>query len=429
MIVCGTDFSNGAAQALAAAAALASLCKLPLRAVHVMDSSDDPERERRTAGLRRRLEQQAKEIEDRSGVRVDHELVAGDPDRKLVEYASSHMASLIVIAATGDRPRSEWLLGSVAERVAQTSTVPVFIVRESASVEAWARGRATLRTVVGVEIGSTSKAALRWAANLRSLGKAEVLPVHVAWPPAEHARVGLPGPVPFDSLRSELETVLIRDLREWARDVADDLTFTVCPGWGRVDVHLAQVARENNADLLVVGTHQRAAVARLWQGSVSRGALHQAGCNVVCVPANGVDSAAVARFRRVLIPTDFSPFADRAIAVGYGAVADFGTVYLLHVMNGQDGKDAAQLEARLRERIPSGVSGRGILTEIHVVSDESAWAGIWHWTGRLGADAVCMATHGRSGVLEVVLGSQAREVLARASRPVILVPPPKKDGF
>jgi nucleotide-binding universal stress UspA family protein len=319
------------------------------------------------------------------------------------------------------------LLGSTAERLAQASPIPVLIVRDSANLQAWANGDRALRAMVGVEIGSTSKAALRWAVDLRSFIPCELLVAHVAWPAGEHARLGISSPMPLDSIRPEIYQVLRRDLQEWVGDVPDagNLSFTVRPGWGRVDTDLASLAAEAKADLLVVGTHQRAMSARLWQGSVSRGVLHHASCNVVCVPRGSTeeDQDVVTAFRRVLIPTDFSPLANRAIRVGYGLVAPGGIVHLLHVVTRKPGEDDQNAADRLRALAPKGASAKGIVTDVQVLEEEDAWSGIWHAAGRLGADAICMATHGRSGFAEAVLGSQAREVLHRARQPVILVPP------
>src|SRR5262249_16699822 len=159
------------------------------------------------------------------------------------------------------------------------------------------------------------------------------------------------------------------------------------------------LATEAKADLLVVGTHQRAWSARLWQGSVSRGALYHSSCNVACVPRDGRgEYEDVATFRHVLIPTDFSPFANRAIPVGYGTVALGGIVHLLHVVTRKPGEDDLDVTDRLRALIPKGAVARGVFTEVEAIQDENAWAGIWHAAGRLGVDAICMATHGRSGI-------------------------------
>ena len=280
--------------------------------------------------------------------------------------------------------------------------------------------------MVGVEIGSTSKAALRWAGDLRAIGRCDLLVTNVAWPFGEQMRLGIPSPMPLDYLRPEVHDLLMRDLRAWAGDVPGDgeTTFTTSPGWGRVDMHLATLAAEAKADLLVVGTHQRAGSARLWQGSVSRGVLHHASCNVACVPRGGsaADEDVVPTFRRVLIPTDFSTLANRAIPVGYGMVAPGGIVHLLHVVTRKPGEDALDVTERLRALVPKGTAAKGVITEVEVLQEENAWSGIWHAAGRLGVDAICMATHGRSGAPRAVLGSQAQEVVHRARQPVVLVP-------
>ena len=435
MIVSGTDFSENAFQATLAAAAIAKRLNVALKLVHVIDelgaeltiandqgSIYDP--------LRQRLRDQAMEVGNRFGIDVEPIAVPGFAYEKLIEIAVARQARLIVVSSLGEQKQHRWLLGSVAERVAQTSPIPVLIVRDSPSMEAWTRGDRVLRTMVGVEIGSTSKAALRWAAELRAIGRCDLLVTHVAWPFGEQLRLGIPSPVPLDWIRPELHELLMRDLRAWAGDIPGDgeTTFTVSPGWGRVDTHLALLAAEAKADLLVVGTHQRSGSARLWQGSVSRGVLHHASCNVVCVPRvqSAEDEEVIATFRRVLIPTDFSRLANRAIPVGYGMVAPGGIVHLLHVVTRKPGEDEIDVTERLRALIPKGAAAKGVVTEVEVIQEENAWIGIWHSAGRLGVDAVCMATHGRSGMPRVVLGSQAQEVMHRARQPVVLVPPERE---
>jgi len=434
-IICGTDLSENAAHAAQAAAAIAKRLAAPLKLVHVIDelgaeltvaSYQDAIYE----PLRKRAREQAAELGTQFGIDVEPIVVPGVAYEKLIAIAQSARASLLVVASLGDKKQHRWLLGSVAERVAQASPVPVLVVREGASVEAWTRGDRPLRVMVGVELASTSKKALRWAAGLRAIGPCDLLVTQVAWPFGEHVRLGIPTPMPLDRLRPEIHEPLVRDLRAWAGDLRGEgeTTFTVSPGWGRVDVHLAQLAAEAKADLLVVGTHQRAGAARLWQGSVSRGVLHNASCSVACVPRGEIaeDEDGIPTFRRLLVPTDFSPLANRAISVGYGLVVPGGVVHLLHVVTRKPGEDDPDPTERLRALVPHGAAARGITTELEVAKEEDACNGIWHAAGRLGVDAICMATHGRSGASRMVLGSQAQEVVQRARQPVVLVPPERE---
>ena len=436
MIVSGTDFSENAAQAALAAAALARRFKEPLKLVHVISDlgAELAIANNQTAPydrLSQQLRDQATDLGKRFGIDVEAIAVPGFVCDKLIEIAKAHQARLIVVSALGEKKQRQWLLGSTAERVAQASPIPVLIVRDSANIQAWANGDSGLRAMVGVEVGSTSKAALSWAANLRTFVPCELIVAHVAWPVGEHVRLGIPSPMPLDSLRPEIREVLMRDLREWAGDVpgGGETAFTISPGWGRVDTHLTALAAEAKADLLVVGTHKRSMSARLWQGSVSRGVLHHASCNVVCVPrgASAENQDVVPTFRRVLISTDFSTLANRAIPVGYGLVAPGGIVHLLHVVTRKPGEDDLNAADRLRALVPKGAAEKGIVTEVQVLQEENAWSGIWHAAERLGVDAICMAAHGRSGVTEAVFGSQAREVLHRAHQPVILVPPERES--
>jgi hypothetical protein len=54
-----------------------------------------------------------------------------------------------------------------------------------------------------------------------------------------------------------------------------------------VDAQLVGLAIEEQADLIVVGTHQWHGLSRLRHGSVSRGILRHAPMSVACVPTLG----------------------------------------------------------------------------------------------------------------------------------------------
>lgn len=431
-IVFGTDFSERAAQAARAAGAIARRFAMPLWLVHVVD---EPGAELAMRGVynpvfdpqRAKLQSQADDLRANTGADVEPILLLGAAHQQLVEVARGAHARLLVVSMfSAENPRHSWP-GGVAERVAQSSSVPVLVVRDGSSLEAWARDDKTLRIMVGVELAPTSKAALRWAAELRTRGNCELTIAQVAWPPVEHSRLGIPHPMPLDHLVSEVQEILERDLRSWSGVLPGEgeARFVVSPGWGRVDTHLADLAAEAKADLLVVGTHRRAGLARTWLGSVSRGVLRNASTNVVCVPRGEAseEEQSIPTFRAVLVPTDFSALANRAIPVAYGLVAPGGVVYLLHVDTRKPGEDPADPQERLRALIPRGAAARSVATKIEIVTETSAWKGIWHAAGRLGVDAICMATHGRSGASGIFLGSQAREVVERARQPVLLVPP------
>lgn len=286
-IVCCTDFSENSEQAGRAAAAIAKRLGAPLKLVHVLAESHGllslaPSE----ANLQAALGAQGEKLHLHFGIDVESVALFGVAHEALLELALGVNASLVVLSSLGSKKQTHWLLGSVAERVVQRSSIPVLIVRDAAVIEAWASGERALRVMLGTDLGPAAMVALRWVEGLRRVLPCDVCIAHIAWPVAEHARLGIKGPVELEGLRPELEEQLDVELRAWAGELEGDgdTTFVVRAGWGRVDSHLAQLADEAHVDLLVVGTHQRAWAARAWQGSVSRGALHYASSNVACIP-------------------------------------------------------------------------------------------------------------------------------------------------
>lgn len=68
------------------------------------------------------------ERERRHGGDVVDEVVQGDPVATVVDYADSRGVDLIVMGSQGRRRLPRHLLGSVTERVARSTDIPVSIV-------------------------------------------------------------------------------------------------------------------------------------------------------------------------------------------------------------------------------------------------------------------------------------------------------------
>jgi nucleotide-binding universal stress UspA family protein len=98
--------------------------------------------------------------------------------------------------------------------------------------------------------------------------------------------------------------------------------------------------------------------------------------------------------------------------------SDAGRVHLLHV-HVPGGDKSPDADAELRARVIPGAAS----ASVEVVVGEDVAAAVCAAAARLGADVICIATHGRSGVSRALMGSQAEQVVRRAGRPVVLVPP------
>lgn len=449
-IILGSDFSDNARQAGTVAAALAQKLGDTLRLVHAHESAGlaaaSPEvLGSLLVGSRARLAQEADRLRE-LGATVKTDLLAGLADEAIVHEAGTTATQLIILASLGHRAPTRWLLGNVAERVAERAPVPTLVVRQPDPLVAWARDDRPLRVICGYDFTATADAALRFVRELRRVGPVELTVAQVNWPLGDHHRLGLPGGVPLDANPAEQQAILERDLRERVDSLAGKFSARILvePGLGRADFSLLEIARRERADLIVTGTHQRQGVERLWHTSVSRALLHDAPMNVLVVPARAEPAASlIPEIRRVLVTTDLSPLGNAALPHACSLARPGGVVRLLHVLPGRRVSNpliAGQYDPRpftkkalarelktatdkLRRLVPAEAAGRGLTFEFKVEAVDTAdpVAAICQAAERFGADAICLASHGRSGLRAAVLGSVSQAVLSRSLRPVYVV--------
>lgn len=437
-IVCGTDFSSHAATSATVAAALARRLREPLQLVHVREAITRQEAVmegiHRAGQPQTALRREAERLRG-LGAKVEETVDVGLPDEGLVEKAAALDARLIVLGALGRRSASQWLLGSTAERVVRTAPVPTLVAREAAPFRAWLQGKRRLRIVVGADQSTPAAAALHWASDLCRLGPCSVTVAYIAFPPIEYVRLGVP---PFGEARlarAEVDQVLTREIEQsqprWPQGTQSRIR--VVSGFGPAADHLVQVAIEERADLIVVGTHQRAGASRAWHGAVSSAVLRKAPMSVACVPV-AADEAQVQEtphLRRVLAPTDLSALSNRAVAYAYAAAEPGAEVVLMHVLSPSPAarirQRRATAKAQMEKLVPAEAARRGISTRFEIAVDRGIAACISASAERLNADLICLSTHGRSGLAKTLAGSVATRVMAESRRPLLVVRPPRGD--
>ena len=242
---------------------------------------------------------------------------------------------------------------------------------------------------------------------------------------------------------------VVKNLEPGLRVKTDDLpgrgavSLDIRPAWGEPASNLLVAVEEGEADLLVVGAHERHGVARFLTASIAqRLARHSHYVPIAVVPAapptsTSSRSASIPHLRTVLGVTDLSELGNAAVPQAYALVRHTGgVVELCHVHERSlpnppyaydDPKsklvdlDRARLLKELRALIPVEAKSLGIATHVSIVDGGHAGEAIVQTAERLAVDAICLASHGRSGLARTVLGSVAAEVVHRAHRPVYVV--------
>lgn len=438
-IVCGTDFSEGSRSALTVAAALVPrLESTELWLVHVLDAAtralDASVRETLERDSRKRLAEEGARLAvdlREAGARVHHAVLVGSASDALLAFAEEKKAQLVVVSSQGHSASFVLRVGGTSERLAQSAQLPVLVVRDDAPFDAWARGDRPLRLLLAVDWSRSCDAAIRWVKALRESRPVDVVVGYVynsGFPGEGPTRYGLPWRHSVVERDPEAEALLVRDLQARVGDMGGrgGVVFRPQLGVGRIGDHLLALAEAERVDLIVTGTHHRRGLARL--GSVAAVTLRHSRGSVAVVPAPDADLLApeeVPRIRRVLIATDLSPLSNLVVPFGYALLGERGgEVHLLHVRGKDDDAcSEAELAAQLRALVPKRGVPLNVVTRTEVVEHAYTSLAICQAAERLGVDAVCVASHGRSGVDRAVLGSVTEAVMRESHRPVFVVRP------
>ena len=139
--------------------------------------------------------------------------------------------------------------------------------------------------------------------------------------------------------------------------------------------------------------------------------------------------------RKIVVPTDYSPHADKALEYAIGLAKTFDAeLVLIHayhiavpvavpdpVIVPQGFWEDARKQARQSlEALQKKVQAEGVKCSMHV-SPEPPFHAIADLAEREGADLIVMGTRGLTGVKHVLLGSVAERTVRMAHCPVITV--------
>ncbi len=232
----------------------------------------------------------------------------------------------------------------------------------------------------------------------------------------------------------------LQEIRERIRQAGSDIASQAHVLSGRPVRAIHRHILEKSIDQVVMTTHGRGRLQRMWLGSVADGVVRSVPAPVFLWRGDeegGVDLTARPSHRRILVPLDGSEMA-RAILPWAEELArlfeaqlflvgvipqevGFDSPYIPHAAEEEAKRDSQrdELEAHLA-RAAEGIGRRGMEVSHGVVSAPSAHDGIMSEQERIGADVVALSTRGRDPGTRLLLGSVADKVI-RGSEVHVLV--------
>ena len=279
------------------------------------------------------------------------------------------------------------------------------------------------------DFSSGAERAFPYAVALASWHEAELHVLSVQEPEAVDADGSQSHPLSQDAL-----TRLLMDDGEPPQHVDLD-TLSVVQEQRKGDSApetIVSYADEYDIDLVVAGTHGRRGLRRLLIGSVAEEVLRTAPCPVLTVRDKD-DSTPAWVVRNILVPIDFSDASLNALRHAKELALTHGAqITLLHAVEevvypSAYGIEPANLPGpQVIDRVEENLADLA-RTEIgyeHVVVQANlgyAPSTILDYTQEHEVDLITIATHGRSGLKRMLLGSVTERVVRRAPAPAFVV--------
>jgi nucleotide-binding universal stress UspA family protein len=241
----------------------------------------------------------------------------------------------------------------------------------------------------------------------------------------------------MDGQTRESEFGYLKDMNQRLKDqgvAASDSSLLS----GSVADSLQTEIERRGADLVVMSTHGRGGLSRIWLGSVADRLLHSVTVPLLLVrPVAEGRSPVLCVIERIVVPLDGSPLAETVLEHAMTLATVFGAeLYLVRVVPPvlygafamdlpfaydpaldaaltQEATDyLATLAGTLRSRgfrVATAVDGNPLVAEALLAAVEAA-------PGAL----ICLSTHGRSGPGRALFGSVADKLVRAASCPVFV---------
>lgn len=211
---------------------------------------------------------------------------------EVVRYATENAIDLIVMGTHGSGGFERFVLGSVTEKVLRKAPCPVLTVPRAVAVAP----HVTFKTIVcGIDFSSASLQARDYALSLAQEAEGRLVLAHVIenldllQEPSMYARFDVAEymRVVEASALERLSALIPETARTWCQP-------ELAIGHGKAYRELVRIARERQAELLVLGTHGRGAIDAAIFGSTTGHVVRHAPCPVLTVRARRHIASAVA---------------------------------------------------------------------------------------------------------------------------------------
>lgn len=275
-----------------------------------------------------------------------------------------------------------------------------------------------------IDFSEASNQALRYAKAFADSFGSKLIVMHVC-PNISEAYTALMPDFPTFGVQNKED--VLEQLNEFTGDWSGKQKKVIRAGTPYIEI--LNYAQEEKVDLIILGAKGHTTLERLFIGTTGEKVARKSECPVLTVHPkhNGL------AIRKILLPIDFSPLSYAVLPIVAAIAEKFkAEINLLHVV--EMGHDISQhnqeqeydyferVKEKLAEQWEIPDEFKKIETKKFIRHHvDSAGYGILEFAQDWDIDLIAMATHGRSGLSKVLMGSVTEKVIKIAPFPVLSI--------
>lgn len=201
------------------------------------------------------------------------------------------------------------------------------------------------------------------------------------------------------------------------KDYLTDVVLTPVVKHFKVFSEVNDVAKEQNADLIVMGSHGASGVKEFFVGSNTEKVVRYSDIPVLVIKHNPI----LMDFENVVFACDFTEESVQPYLTASKTFAKMGSkLHLVYVNLPNVGfKSTTEMEKSVAAFLKSAHGNLEKMNEVKYVSDYSVEQGVLNFANVVGADLIAVATHGRRGLAHFFEGSISEDLANHSTLPVM----------
>lgn len=275
------------------------------------------------------------------------------------------------------------------------------------------------KILIPVDFSETSMIAIEHGAFTAQLFKAELVLLHVVEKHWEKFSVVSP------ELRvdapSDLTNAIEKRLEEVAADIKQKYgVSSVCiTSDGAIYAEIISIAKEHNADLIVMGTHGTSGIVEFFLGSNAYKVVTESSCPILTVRAFSNKLG----FKNIVLPIDDSSHSRQKVNHAVVLAKNFAAkIHILGLSDTDDNSELKHFEKKL-DGIADYITKCGIPYSRKTINGGNQAKVSYDYAKTVNADLIVIMTDQDENITGRLLGTYAQQVVNHSKIPVLSVQP------